>query len=417
MPAKEHDPLLRHNPVFVAFWLAQTISPLGDRVHQIALAVLVYNLSNSAPLTALVFFCGYFPYLVIGPLAGVYVDRHDRRRTLIAADVIRAVLVLLVPLAAWVSPVLTLPLTFLITSVSMFFRPARLAVVPQIVRPEQLMAANSAANVADTLADLGGYPLAALVTAILTPIIWIAFVFDSITYLASALLLRSLPTVPPTSAPRAVRIEFFEGLNALRRDHALFENTVLCSVGQIGVAAFTSLLLVFSVQSLHDGLLPYTAAYPALAFSSGIGCIVGAVAAERLDPGVGHARLILTGFAGTALVLLLMGLCTSTLNALAIVFVGGIANLLWLVPAQTMFMERLPNELLGRVMAARTAVTFGAISVWIGGISGLAAVMSASQIFLGAAVITALATLAGFARVAVRHPEREPGYEAARQPA
>ena len=104
------------------------------------------------------------PSVILGPWAGALADRWDRRRTMIVADLIRAALVLTVPLAININIVLVYGVAFAVASVSLLFRPSKDALVPQIVDREDLVAANSATSVTETLADLIGY-LAGLMVA------------------------------------------------------------------------------------------------------------------------------------------------------------------------------------------------------------------------------------------------------------
>ena len=95
---------LATNSPFSAMWLAQVISSLGDRVHQIALVFLVARATNGSPLAlGLVFAAMTLPTSVVGPLAGALVDRWDRKRVMVASDLIRAVIVCLIPVASWSS--------------------------------------------------------------------------------------------------------------------------------------------------------------------------------------------------------------------------------------------------------------------------------------------------------------------------
>jgi len=129
---------------FSAFWVGQAISMFGDRLHQIALGFLVFDATDSPLATGFVFLAATLPNLVLGPIAGTFVDRWDYKRVMIVSDLLRAVLVLLIPVVARIDILLVYPVVFLVTTVSLFFRPARVAVVPRIVAPDDLLAANSA---------------------------------------------------------------------------------------------------------------------------------------------------------------------------------------------------------------------------------------------------------------------------------
>ena len=191
---RAQSPYLRlaRNANFSLLWVGQLVSLFGDRIHQVALAFLV------APYGALqvgiTFAMTAIPNVLLGPLAGALADRWDRRLTMIGCDVIRAGLVLLVPVAAPIDIRLVYVLAFAVATVSILFRPAKNAIVPLIVDERDLVTANSAVTVTETLADLLGYPAAGVLVAALGSLIGAAFAVDSATYIVSALLLWSMVT-------------------------------------------------------------------------------------------------------------------------------------------------------------------------------------------------------------------------------
>ena len=184
------------NPSFSALWTGQIISLFGDRVNQIALAAFVYEVTDSPLAVALTFFVGMVPNLILSPIAGAYVDRWDQKQVLVVSDILRAAAVMLVPVAILYNVWLAYPLVFVITTISIFFRPARQAILPRIVPEEDLLAANSAMWVGETLADVINYPIAGLFVVFLQSSLALAFWFDAVTYLASAALLATM-VVPP----------------------------------------------------------------------------------------------------------------------------------------------------------------------------------------------------------------------------
>ena len=111
---------------------------------------------------------------------------------MVVSDILRAAIVLILPVAAITNIVLVYPLIFLVTSISVFFRPARVAILPRVVPEEDLLSANSALWVGETIADIVGYPLAGLFVALLGSAVPLAFWVDSATYLASAGLIASM---------------------------------------------------------------------------------------------------------------------------------------------------------------------------------------------------------------------------------
>ena len=180
------------NGSFTSLWAGQLISLFGDRIHQLALAAAVLVTTGSALATAMVFVTATVPNLLFSPIAGTLVDRWDHKEVLVVSDLLRAAVVLLIPIAIVTNILFVYPLVFVLTTISIFFRPARVAILPQIVRPDELLTANSALWVGETLADVIGYPLAGLFVVALGPALPIAFWLDGATYAASAVLLGTL---------------------------------------------------------------------------------------------------------------------------------------------------------------------------------------------------------------------------------
>ena len=189
------------NGSFSALWAGQLISLFGDRIHTIALAAVVLMMTNSVFASALVFMAATLPNLFLSPVAGTLVDRWDHKEVMVVSDLLRAALVLLVPVAVVTNILLVYPLVFLITTVSIFFRPARVAILPQIVRQDELLSANSALWVGETMADIIGWPLAGLFVVSLGNAIPVAFWLDAATYVGSAALISTI--VVKTASSRA----------------------------------------------------------------------------------------------------------------------------------------------------------------------------------------------------------------------
>jgi MFS family permease len=237
---------------FSSFWLAGTISLFGDRLHQIALGVMVLSVTGSALQTGLVFLFATLPNLMLGPIAGTLVDRWDQKRVMIVSDLLRAGLVLLIPFIADANILLVYPVVFVVTTISLFFRPAKAAILPRIVRREDLTPANGAIWTGETMADIAGYPLAGVFVAFLGSELAVAFWVDAVTYVISAILLAGLfiPPVAREVAPRvggAIRLfveEVRDGWHFLRGEAALFQNTLVSVVAQLSIGATLAHMLV-----------------------------------------------------------------------------------------------------------------------------------------------------------------------------
>src|SRR5215211_8930213 len=142
---------------FGLLWFAGLISMIGDWVLFIALPIYTYNLTQSSLATGIMFMVGTLPRILFGSIAGVYVDRWDRQRTMVVADLSRAVLVLLLLLVRSADSIWIVYLVAFIESiVSQFFGPAENALLPQLVDESQLVTANSLNSLNNNLARLAG---------------------------------------------------------------------------------------------------------------------------------------------------------------------------------------------------------------------------------------------------------------------
>lgn len=175
---------------FFCFWLGQIVSQFGDRLNQMALIALIYNRTGGSAFgLAKIMSFTIIPSFFVSPFAGAYVDRWNYKYTMIISDIIRAVLVLLIPL--WFVKLNSLiPLyisVFLVFTTSCFFLPSKFSIIPELVDKEKLLIANSLTNTTMMLAAVLGIGLGG--TLIEKVGAKSGFYIDSLTYLISGLLL------------------------------------------------------------------------------------------------------------------------------------------------------------------------------------------------------------------------------------
>jgi MFS family permease len=384
---------------FSTFWLASIVSLFGDRLHQIALGVMVFAITGSALQTGLVFLAATLPNLVLGPIAGTFVDRWDQRRLMIASDLVRAGLVLLIPFVVEVGVWLIYPVVFAVTTVSLFFRPAKAAVVPRIVSRSDLMPANGALLSGEALADIAGYPLAGVFVAFLGTNLALAFWVDSITYIVSAILLAGI-IVPPVAREAGTRVrgavatfiaELGEGWRFLRTEAALFQNTLVSVLAQLSIGATLALMVVYAEQSLSGAAIPYPESYALIEAAIGVGNLVGGFAIGAIGARLRKGWLVITGFVVMGIATIILGLTADAWVAVLAGAVIGIFNLVYVIPSQTLFAERTPPGLMGRVVAIRTSLVMGALTGAMAVCSGLAEALDAGVVIAMTGVLTVMA--------------------------
>jgi len=345
-----------------------------------------------------------------GPFAGTFVDRWDQKRVMVASDLIRAGLVLLVPLAAARSVFLVYPAVFGVTTVSIFFRPARSAVIPRLVAKEDLTPANSAISTAETIADLAGYPLAGLFVAFLGTTLTLAFWFDAASYVVSAALLLSI-AIPPVlrSAGPVVAgtmhrylAEVRAGWQFLRSEPVLFQNTVISGIAQLATGAIIALTVVYARDVLQGFVIPYPQSYAAIDLAIGVGNLVGGVAIGAFGARWRKGHLVIAGYVVLGLSTALLGTTGNELIAFACVAVAGVANMVFIIPTQTLFAERTPQDLMGRVVGIRFSMVLGPLTLAMALSGVLAQVVGVSTVFIVFGLLTAAAGTIGLLLPAVR---------------
>jgi MFS family permease len=406
---------LATNGPFSAMWLAQVISSLGDRVHQIALVFLVARATGGSPLAlGLTFAAITIPTSLVGPLAGALVDRWNRKWVMVGSDLARAGLVFAIPIVSGVNISLVVGLVFLVAVASSFFRPARSAALPRVVPDEDLLTANSAMWVADTGSDLAGYALGGLFVAFLGTALSLAFWIDGASYLASAALVAAV-AIPQFAAtadrlPAAgglagtvgsLRADLVDGWRFLRSETVLFATTVQAAVAEYGLGALMALSPLL-VAALPLGRLDAPTAYGFFEMSMGVGLLGGGVVIGAVAGRIPKGPAIVAGFTVLGVSLILLSVTGSLWLALVLAAVVGVANVVFVVPSQTIFQQRTPDKLLGRVVAIRLALVNAMLAVSMVTSGLFAQIFGLDAVLAGCGILAAAAGLAGLAVRAIR---------------
>jgi MFS family permease len=362
---------------------------MGDRLAMVAFPWLVYSQTKSELGTAVVLALYTLPYVFFGTFAGVLIDRVDKRRLMILADVIRAGLIALVPFAASQSLAAVYVLSFLTASVGVFFEPTKLAIIPEIVPRERLLRANSLLVTGDNVTEMVGYLLAGAIVAVVS--INNAFRIDGLTYLASALCLLLMryktPARAAQQAARSFARELRDGLTYLRENRGLLDNTVMVLVAAAGIGAGYSLTFLLAVRTMDGG----PAAFGAFEGAIGAGFLVGSMAVAITAKALRKGLAMTIGLAVMGAMMVLVSVSPSVRVAMVPFFIVGIANAAVMIAIDTYVQEVVPEDLAGRVWGTRVALTQGvyALAVIAGG--GLATVLDVRVLFAAAGLLVAAA--------------------------
>lgn len=279
-------------------WGAQSISIFGTYITMIALPLLAVTTLDATPfemgvLTA----AASLPYLLMGLIVGVWVDRLRKRPLLIAADVGRAICLLVVPAGAifdWLSIPLLVAVAFAHGTLAMLFDVADTTYLPSLVRRDQLVEANGKLEVSTSVAQISGPALAGGLVSLLTAPF--ALVLDSVSYLASAVMLKRIEHVEPLPE-RTERETLFaqisNGFSTIRRSRVLRAligaSTLSACFGEL----FLSVYLFFLAEDLGFG--PGRIGF--IFAMGGVGSLLGAWSSGPLSRRLGSGNTLILGMA------------------------------------------------------------------------------------------------------------------------
>lgn len=388
------------NPDFVKLWAASTISVFGDFFTVFALPLLVFSRTGSALQTGLTLAAETVPYVVVSPFAGVLVDRADRRMILIVTRIAQFFLVGSVPLAAALgvlSMAQILVVAFLSGSVAVVFGAASLSALPNIVVPEQLVAANAAQQLSFSIAALAGPPLAGVVVALTGSPEW-ALTVDAASFLVGAALLvairrRMQADRDPDASPGTVLSDLREGLTYVWGHRLVRTAALLLFTFNVMLGGVLGQLVVYGRTELALADFPLSLLFAA----DGAGTILAAGLAARLGRGRRMGRIVLVALPTTALCILLLAVAPNLAVALGALVVFGAVQTVMFVNLISLRQRIVPDRLQGRVNATARAVAVSGtpLGALLAGV--LAEPFGVRTVFLGLAVLAMINAAAAFA--------------------
>lgn len=362
MPHPRLAGLWRH-PEFMKLWAGQTISIFGTRIDALGFMAIL-ALGASPVQMGLLGTVEAAPLLVIGPLAGVWVDRLRRRPVMIAADLLRATLLVTVPVAAALG-VASIGQLFLVGALvgalSVLFEVAYRSLLPSIVRREQLVEANARLSLSGSIAEVTGPGLSGVLVQILTAPV--AILVDALTFLTSALLLGLIrsPEARVVVAERpGTRKELAEGFRMVLGNPILRAFAGRAATSSFFGAFFGALYSLYLIRVL--GISP--AGVGVTVAFGGIGELIGAALAPRLVRRLGIGRSVIaawivSGAAGFLIPLARGPIALAMAMLMTAQLFGDMAYPIVGVPEMSLRQTLTPDRLLGRVNATMQLIGEG----------------------------------------------------------
>lgn len=359
------QPGLWRNRAFVRLWVAKTVSGIGSSITATAIPLTAaFALGATPGQMAVLVFAGQLPDLLFGLIAGVWVDRVRRRPILIGADLGRALLLAVIPIAAFVGA-LSMSLLWLVAfgsaTLTLFFTLASVAVLPAIVREDQLVDANAKLHMSEAVLTLAGPGAAGTLIQLVTAPK--AIIVDVFSFLVSAFALGGIATAEPEpekrdSGLRAIGREIREGMHELIRTPLLRALALSMGIIVVGGSIVATVGILFLARTLS--LSPGTIAL--LPMFAGAGTMIGAAVASRVASRLTLGGAIVGAGFLEAFAMLLTPSAALLANPIPLLAVTGVLlGIAYSVLSinQISLRQRItPSHLLGRVTAARRFLIF-----------------------------------------------------------
>ena len=378
-------------------WFGHLISHAGDAVFMIALPWLMLDITGSKSLTSLVSMSAYLPAVLFGLFAGVVVDRYNRKWIMIYSDILRALLVAVIPLSliyGFISPLLIGAITFSLSTFSAFFYPARDSLIPHIVTAEELPAANSAISVSGQMSHLLGPLFAGIGISIFG--LRHLFTADAISFLFSILLISLI--VGPA---RKLTIEkhppkwqgIVEGLTYVNSHKGLRILLILTFVNNIfimGPAIIGLPVFVREVLTSDFGVLAK------LEVAMAVGMIVGSFVFWKAEKNISPISILLFGIVMDGITYTLLFFADTSFIAMLVLIIHGIGIPLITVSRTTIIQAVVPDEFRGRLFSMIYMAVMGTTAISVGLTGFILEFIGADSLFLLIGVGAASTVIIGF---------------------
>src|SRR3954468_8768212 len=336
------------------FFGGQSVSLIGTWITRVATSWLVYRLTGSALLLGVVGFCGQIPTLLLSPVAGVLVDRHDRHRILVITQVLSALQSLALALLALLGIITVGEILFLQVVqgvINAFDTPARQSFIVDMIEdradlPNAIALNSSMVNGSRIIGpSIGGIIIAAVGEG------W-CFMIDAISYLAviASLLMMRVAAAPQRTSSSSMIDELRAGFRYVAESPPIRTALLLLALVSAMGMPYTVLMPVIASQVLHGG--PHTLGF--LMTASGFGAVAGALYLASRASVLGLGRVMATATLAFGLGLVGFGFARSLWVALAVLPLVGAGFMVEMASTNTILQTITEERLRGRLMAFYT---------------------------------------------------------------
>jgi len=394
LPAQPSPYAVLRNRRFVRLWTAQLVSTIGDALTSLTAGIIIFERTHSVLNVGLMLMATAVPTLIFGLVAGVVVDRVDRKKIMVASDLVRAGMVATIPFLISVDIIWLYVIVMASASVTQFFAPANESVLPEIASEEELGAANAIMAIAQFGSTAIGFAAAGFLAT--TGSISLIFIIDAATFLFSATMI-SLVHVTPMQAAEHTTIGAlirdigsgarFIAATPILRSSNLVRVPVLIAFGMTNV-----LLLPFALRALNATEFEYGLQEGL----TSVGFVIGSLYMARLADRLREGQWLVISYLVMGALTVVYALQTSVWWAIFLISLSGAANAPSFVAVRLINQRNTPREMRGRVFST-TYVLRDVVYLAGMGIAGLADLFDVRIMFvLGGAAVIVAGFVAGF---------------------
>ena len=383
---------------FRRLWLAQVVSIFGDFLAIYAVFSIVSFRMHGTPEQVSLILAAYFlPLAIVGPLAGVFVDRWNLKATMVTSDLVRAALAAMLPFATNVTQIYLI--LFGLSSVSSFFVPAQSVALRTLVPKEGLLSANGLMQQAVQVMQIVSPAIAAALLFAVgpNPCFWI----DAGSFAFSAAMVYSLLIVRPagTEAGKfsSVTSAMSAGVKFIFTHATLSLVIVSMTAGMFAIRCFSALMAVYVRDILKSG----TGLFGILGSLVGVGMLLGTQSIHRFARNHSKSQLVTYGLLGTCVGIFVLAAAANIPSTVAGTLMTGFSVAFILIPATTLLQEETPHEMLGRVTSSLWAVLALAQVAGLLLAGSIANLIGIRGVYFGSAAL--LAVIAGAAHLRLKN--------------
>ena len=338
------------NRSFTLLWVGQLISSMGSALTTLAASILVFRITGSTLSVGLMLIATSGPTILIGLFAGVFVDRYDCKRIMLASDLLRAFLIFLIPFLIPLNIIWLYIIVALTSTITQFFDSAHASVLPEVASDKELSAANALMAISSVGSTMVGFAAAGLIVSKLS-VEW-AFYLDAFSFAFSGclLLFTSVPYIPivDNTSVRAITDNLKAGLRVVG------EISILRSLFLVAVPIFlifgfqNTLLLPFAIRVLGGTEFHFGLQQAAEAVGIALGSFLMVTLADRIREG----QWLAISYLLMAMASILYSFSTTIAMGIFLVGLSGFVNAPSFIGRQLVIQRSTPREMRGRVNSA-----------------------------------------------------------------